>query len=262
MDAKEIGRRVRRALVERPVVLAGELDQHELIALAQPKTASEVELLTGLVAERRAEGIAMIDPTGRLSDVRFPSTGTIAQVALLLAGEIADRVLDVDAPELPKLPIPHVSDDHLIEQLDAAIPEAGIFEDLADEEEEFPLPAGEPTEPPEPVTYPKIDDDWLADKVTELVDQFGRTFAAQWQADHNGLRKQALGLLQRLRLTHAVDGGVLVLPVLARYRDVVVSVRERDPQIDFAVDNSAPDPVDEFGPEPSPNGELSEVENV
>ena len=42
---------------------------------------------------------AMIDPTGRLSDVRFPSTGTIAQVALLLAGEIADRVLDVDAPE-------------------------------------------------------------------------------------------------------------------------------------------------------------------
>lgn len=237
------------ALVERPVVLAGELDQHELIALAQPKTASEVELLTGLVAERRAEGIAMIDPTGRLSDVRFPSTGTIAQVALLLAGEIADRVLDVDAPELPKLPIPHVSDDHLIEQLDAAIPpEAGIFEDLADEEEEFPLPAGEPTEPPEPVTYPKIDDDWLADKVTELVDQFGRTFAAQWQADHNGLRKQALGLLQRLRLTHAVDGGVLVLPVLARYRDVVVSVRERDPQIDFAVDNSAPDPSTNSAP--------------
>ncbi|MDN5547424.1 MAG: TIGR02678 family protein, partial [Rhodococcus sp. (in: high G+C Gram-positive bacteria)] len=40
VDAKEIGRRVRRALVERPVVLAGELDQHELIALAQPKTAS------------------------------------------------------------------------------------------------------------------------------------------------------------------------------------------------------------------------------
>ncbi|WP_328598971.1 TIGR02678 family protein [Rhodococcus sp. (in: high G+C Gram-positive bacteria)] len=262
VDAKEIGRRVRRALVERPVVLAGELDQHELIALAQPKTASEVELLTGLVAERRAEGIAMIDPTGRLSDVRFPSTGTIAQVALLLAGEIADRVLDVDAPELPKLPIPHVSDDHLIEQLDAAIPEAGIFEDLADEDDDFVLPAGEPAEPPPPVTYPKIDDDWLADKVTELVDQFGRTFAAQWQADHNGLRKQALGLLQRLRLTHAVDGGVLVLPVLARYRDVVVSVRERDPQIDFAVDNSAPDPVDEFGPEPSPNGELSEVENV
>ena len=123
--------------------------------------------------------------------------------------------------------------DHLIEQLDAAIPEAGIFEDLADEDDDFVLPAGEPAEPPPPVTYPKIDDDWLADKVTELVDQFGRTFAAQWQADHNGLRKQALGLLQRLRLTHAVDGGVLVLPVLARYRDVVVSVRERDPQIDF-----------------------------
>ena len=66
----------------------------------------------------------------------------------------------------------------------------------------------------------------------------------------------------RVLRPHAVDGGVLVLPVLARYRDVVVSVRERDPHIDFAVDNSAPDPVDEFGPGSSPNGELSEVENV
>ena len=258
VDAKEIGRRVRRALVERPVVLAGELDEHELIALAQPKTAVEVELLTGLIAERRAEGIAMIDPTGRLSDVRFPSTGTIAQVALLLAGEISDRILDVDAPELAKLPIPHESDEYLIEQLDAAIPEAGIFEDLADEEVPTLGPAPEPVDPPEPVTYPLIEDDWLTDKIAELVDRFGRTFAAQWQADHKGLRTQSLGLLQRLRLTHAVPGGVLVLPVLARYRDVVVSVRERDPLIDFAVDNSAPDTASEF----SGTTEEPEVENA
>ena len=97
--------------------------------MAQPKTASEVELLTGVGgrAPRRGNRDDRSHTAG-LSDVRFPSTGTIAQVALLLAGEIADRVLDVDAPELPKLPIPHVSDDHLIEQLDAAIPEAGIFE--------------------------------------------------------------------------------------------------------------------------------------
>ncbi|MGC0364181.1 uncharacterized protein (TIGR02678 family) [Rhodococcus sp. 27YEA15] len=262
VDAKEIGRRVRRALVERPVVLAGELDQHELIALAQPKTTAEVELLTGLVAERRAEGIAMIDPTGRLSDVRFPSTGTVAQVALLLAGEICDRVLDVDAPTLEQRPLPEVSDDHLIGELDAAIPEVGIFVDLADPEfdDEFTLPPTEVAEPPEPVRYPMIDDHWLSAKVTELVDQFGRTFAAQWQADHDGLRKQSLGLLERLRLTHAVPGGVLVLPVLARYRDVVVSVRERDPHIDFAVDNSAPDSVDEFDTDTT--GALSEVETV
>ncbi|MCJ0905645.1 DUF2398 family protein [Rhodococcus sp. ARC_M6] len=258
LDAKEIGRRVRRALVERPVVLAGELDEHELIALAQPKTAVEVELLTGLIAERRAEGIAMIDPTGRLSDVRFPSTGTIAQVALLLAGEISDRILDVDAPDLAKLAIPHESDEYLIEQLDAAIPEAGIFEDLADEVIPTVGPAPEPVNPPEPVTYPLIQDDWLTDKIAELVDRFGRTFAAQWQADHKGLRTQSLGLLQRLRLTHAVPGGVLVLPVLARYRDVVVSVRERDPLIDFAVDNSAPDTATEF----SGTTEEPEVENA
>lgn len=268
VDAKEIGRRVRRALVERPVVLAGDLGHHELIALAQPRTAADVEVLTGLVAERRAEGIAMIDPSGRLSDVRFPSTGTVAQVALLLAGEIADRILDVDAPDLPTRSLPPVSDQHLVAQLDGAIPEAGIFEDLAEAEEALPSPRPEAAEPPEPVTYPMIGDDWLADKITELVERFGRTFAAQWQADHDGLRRQAIGLLGRLRLTHSVAGGVLVLPVLARYRDVVVSVRERDPQIDFAVDNSASDPVDEFSstdtstPEPSVDGELSEVENV
>lgn len=258
LDAKEIGRRIRRALVERPVVLAGELDEHELIALAQPKTATDVELLTGLVAERRAEGIAMIDPTGRLSDVRFPSTGTIAQVALLLAGEIADRILDVDAPDLPKLPIPPESDDLLIEQLDAAIPEAGIFEDLADEEITEIGPVRELADPPEPVVYPLIDDSWITDKIAELVDRFGRTFAAQWQADHQGLRAQALGLLQRLSLTHAVPGGILILPALARYRDVVVSVRERDPIIDFAVDNSAPDTATDF----SATTDEPEVENA
>ena len=42
---------------------------------ALPRTAADVELLTGLVAERRAEGVALIDTSGRLSDVRFPEHG-------------------------------------------------------------------------------------------------------------------------------------------------------------------------------------------
>ncbi len=101
-DARETARRMRRALVERPVVYADTLTDDERLQLALPRTAADVEDLTGLVAERRAEGIAMIDPSGRMSDVRFPSTGTIAQVALLLAGEMADRVLDLDAAPLPR----------------------------------------------------------------------------------------------------------------------------------------------------------------
>ncbi|TQF68414.1 TIGR02678 family protein [Rhodococcus spelaei] len=224
--AREVARRVRRALVERPVVYAGELDDDEALQLALPRTAADVEFLTGLVAERRAEGIALIDPTGRLSDLRFPSTGTIAQAALLLAGEIADRVLDPDAPELVRLPLPDPDTVDLVDQLDGAIPAAGVFRDLADESTEHAAPVHD--SPHEVPTYPLVEDSWIVETVRDLVARFGRTFAAQWQADHAGLREQAVALLDKQRLVRSTPGGVLVLPALARYRDVVVTVRDRD----------------------------------
>ncbi|MFC4604546.1 DUF2398 family protein [Rhodococcus kronopolitis] len=224
-------RRVRRALVERPVVYAGELDDDEALQLALPRTAAEVEKLTGLVAERRAEGIAMIDPSGRLSDLRFPNTGTVAQVALLLAGEIADRVLDPDAPESVRLPLPSSRHAELLAQLDSAIPDAGIFRGLADEPDEATAPdapdADAPGEFREPARYPLIEDSWIDAAVVELVARFGRTFAAQWQADPDGLRRRAVELLDKQLLVRRTDGGVLALPALARYRGVVVTVRER-----------------------------------
>ena len=226
VDPKETLRAVRRALVEQPVVYLDDLDSDGKAALAASRTVGEVELLTGLTAERRSEGVALIDSSGRLSDYRFPSTGTIAQVALLIAGEISDRVIDPDAPELPTYPLPDA--DALIEQLDTAIPDGGIFGDLA----EFGLSSEPRTVDRNPARqqYPLIEDSWLASVVDDLVERFGRTFAAQWQTDKNGLRLRALALLHRLRLVHSVSGGVLVLPVIARYRDVMVSVRDRTPQ--------------------------------
>ncbi|MFY2790865.1 DUF2398 family protein [Rhodococcus sp. MALMAid1271] len=226
VDPKETLRAVRRALVEQPVVYLDDLDSDGKAALAASRTVGEVELLTGLTAERRSEGVALIDSSGRLSDYRFPSTGTIAQVALLIAGEISDRVIDPDAPKLPTYPLPDA--DALIEQLDTAIPDGGIFGDLA----EFGLSSEPRTVDRNPARqqYPLIEDSWLASVVDDLVERFGRTFAAQWQTDKNGLRLRALALLHRLRLVHSVSGGVLVLPVIARYRDVMVSVRDRTPQ--------------------------------
>jgi len=231
-DARETARRMRRALVERPVVYADSLTDDEQLQLALPRTAADVEDLTGLVAERRAEGIAMIDPSGRMSDVRFPSTGTIAQVALLLAGEMADRVLDLDAPPLPRHPLPTTDQAELVERLDSAIPQSGIFEQLAD-----PF-AADPSQDDdrnlggtaEPARYALLDDDWITAAVDELVLRFGRTFAAQWQADRKGLRRNAIALLDRLRLIHSVDGGALVLPPIARFRGVVVNIRDRTAQ--------------------------------
>lgn len=225
-DPKATLRAVRRALVEEPVVYFDDLDRDGRAALAAPRTIADVELLTGSIAERRSEGVALIDASGRFSDYRFPSTGTIAQVALLVAGEISDRVLDPDAPAPATYPLP--DGDALTAQVDSAIPDGGIFGDLA----EFGFPS-DPTDTAHAESkqrYPFLEDSWLASVVDNLVERFGRTFAAQWQTDRNGLRREALALLHRLRLIHSVSGGVLALPAIARYRDVMVSVRDRTPQ--------------------------------
>ena len=233
--AAEVARRVRRALVQRPVLYAEELDDAEALQLALPRTAADVELLTGLVAERRAEGVALVDSSGRLSDLRFPGTGSVAQLALLLAGEISVRVLEDGDDGLLRMPLPADGHEALVAAVDAAIPAAGVFAALVVEDGagsgSDPLP--EPAEERPAALHPLIEDGWLASTVGQLVDAYGRTFAAQWQADPAGLAAAALDLLEKLRLVVRVPGGVLALPALARYRGVTVTVRERDPQIDL-----------------------------
>ncbi|MGW5921988.1 TIGR02678 family protein [Nocardia fluminea] len=221
-------RRVRRALVERPVVYLDELPPAEAALLGQDRLVGEVEYCTGLRAERRAEGVALIDSSGRLSDTRFPGTGTLAQVALLLIGEIADTVLDIDNP-VPRRPGGLIPDDALLEHLDASIPTAGVFAPLAEEiEPGTPATAFiDDIERIEPVTYPFLDDAWVRTTVTALTDRYGATFAAQWQADVGGLTTEVLALLTKLRLIRPVEDGLLVLPALARYRGAVVTVRVR-----------------------------------
>ncbi|WP_278264509.1 DUF2398 family protein [Nocardia sp. AG03] len=219
-------RRVRRALVERPVVYLDDLSPAERALLGQDRVVGEVEYCTGLRAERRAEGVALIDTSGRLSDTRFPGTGTLAQVALLLIGEIADAVLDLDHP-LPHLPPPDPAEDALIAQLDAAIPASGVFAPLA-EETDGDDPLDEGSEESAPAPLPFLDHAWVRSTVSALTDRYGATFAAQWQADPGALSAEVLALLARLRLVRPVPDGLLVLPALARYRGAVVTVRVRE----------------------------------
>ncbi|WP_159844032.1 TIGR02678 family protein [Nocardia sp. CY41] len=229
-----IARRVRRALVEQPVVYAEDLAPEERPVLAQERVVAEVELFTGLRAERRAEGVALIDTSGRLSDVRFPGTGTLAQVALLLAGEIADRVLDIDHP-LPRRTGTADLGEALADQLDEAIPESTVFTPLAESGASDSLACDfDPPEDPRaqedlPASpgYPLIDRTWLRETVQALADRYGTTFAAQWQADVARLTTEVVALLERLRLVRVVDDGLLVLPALARYRGAVVTVRSK-----------------------------------
>ncbi|MBJ8337600.1 TIGR02678 family protein [Antrihabitans sp. YC3-6] len=220
-DPLETARRTRRALVERPVVYFAELAAAEAGLLVSNRLVAEVEGLTGLSAERRAEGVALIDTSGRFSDIRFPSTGTLAQVGLLLAGELADRVLDPDHP--PRLigtpPDPSVA---LAHQLDTAIPDSALIETAGVH--------AVPIEPDAGADLPFVEDSWVAATIEGLIERYGKTFAAQWQADHVGLLAGAVALLARLRLVVVVEGGLLALPALARYRGVVVNVRTHPEQ--------------------------------
>lgn len=76
---------VRRRLAETPVVYLDDLTAAERAWLRREQRRDERSFseYAGLQAELRAEGAALLDPDGELSDVEFPGTGTVAQAALL-----------------------------------------------------------------------------------------------------------------------------------------------------------------------------------
>lgn len=88
---RAIRHRLTRQLLDEPVLYYDELDEDELAYLTRQRAAltRQVSELTGLVAEVRAEGIAMIDPADDLTDVRMPESGTEGHVTLLVAEYLA-----------------------------------------------------------------------------------------------------------------------------------------------------------------------------
>ena len=227
--------RVRRALVERPVVYDADLDPADRGSLRTPSVAADVAELTGMVVERRAEGIALLDVSGRFSDRRFPGSGTIAQAALLLLNRMADRVEDLDAPALISLPPPPPATDRLVESLDSVLPrpepvdQPGLDRDTSrpDDDAADGPQDDEETTALDPPTYPMLENSWLTATLAELIEQYGSTFRAALAADPPRLLDQIVVFLTELKMVDRVPGGVLALPVLARYRNAVVDVRKR-----------------------------------
>lgn len=80
-----------RRLLDDPVLYLDELDEAQTAYLTGQRSAltRRITELTGLVAEVRAEGIAMVDPSDDLTDVRMPEVGTDGHVTLLLAEYLA-----------------------------------------------------------------------------------------------------------------------------------------------------------------------------
>lgn len=104
-----IRHRLMRRLVEEPVLYFSDLSDDERAYLTWQRAylIRGVEQWTGLSVEVRREGLAAIDAEGRLSDVPFPSTSTVAHAALLFADELArDLRSDVDEGDEPRRAVP------------------------------------------------------------------------------------------------------------------------------------------------------------
>lgn len=93
LRTRAIRHRLTRRLLEDPVIYYDELSEAELTYLTSQRAAltRRIAERTGLVAEIRAEGIAMVDPRDELTDLRMPEVGTDGHVALLITEHLASR---------------------------------------------------------------------------------------------------------------------------------------------------------------------------
>lgn len=88
---RRIRHRLTRRLLDDPVLYFEELDaaEAEYLRSQRPAIVRRIGELTGLVAEVRAEGIAMVDLEDDLSDIALPEPGTTGHLTLLLAEHLA-----------------------------------------------------------------------------------------------------------------------------------------------------------------------------
>lgn len=90
---RALRRGLTRRLLEDPVVYYDDLGDAERAYLVSQRAAitRRIEEATGLVAEVRAEGVAMVDPDDELTDVRMPEQRTDGHVTLLIAEYLSGR---------------------------------------------------------------------------------------------------------------------------------------------------------------------------
>ncbi|MFG1874059.1 TIGR02678 family protein [Sphaerisporangium sp. NPDC049003] len=216
-------RRARRLVLEHPVAYYTDVGESLRGQLRHPGLAEDLERLTGLTVERRAEGVALVDTSGRLSDLRFPGGGTPAQAALLLAARIAAHVAGSRSSALPA-PTSAERTEALAARIDTGLPVQNVLAGLSE---------AQPAEPvdPEPgetvATHPFVTDAWLRTAMKGLMDAYGTAFSVAWRGDPERLLREAVRLLVALRLVVRVEGGVLALPLLARYRGTTAEVKSR-----------------------------------
>ncbi len=102
---------VARRLLDDPVVYVDSLDPQVRAYFANQRGAMAARLseATGLVPEQRAEGLALADESGSLTDVAMPAEGTDAHVTLLVAEYLAHRTRG-SGPASDAVPEPDIVD--------------------------------------------------------------------------------------------------------------------------------------------------------
>jgi uncharacterized protein (TIGR02678 family) len=90
-----------RRLLDDPVLYYDELSDAERAYLTSQRglLLRRLTEATGLVAEARAEGLALVDPTGEATDLAMPEEGTDGHATLLLAEHLA--ALALERPGVP-----------------------------------------------------------------------------------------------------------------------------------------------------------------
>lgn len=89
-----------RRLLDDPVLYLDTLDEDTRSYFINQRGVLAARLCeaTGLVAEQRAEGLALADEGGQVTDVAMPAEGTDAHVTLLVAEHLAARLRQVRGP--------------------------------------------------------------------------------------------------------------------------------------------------------------------
>ncbi|MFD3790890.1 TIGR02678 family protein [Streptomyces cyaneofuscatus] len=236
---RDQARRARRLVLEHPVAYYADAGTELLGQLRAPALAEDLERLTGLTVERRAEGVALIDTSGKLSDIRFPGGGTVAQAALLLAARISAAVQRTGRHALELLPAPTTAERLAARarRIDGALPARSVIAEFAVPDAaavyetygqyEAYETYDEAGEERGEARYPFVTDSWLRGRLKEITGEYGVGFAADLRGDPDRLLDQALDLLAAMSLIARVDGGALALPLLARYRGVTARVKTR-----------------------------------
>ena len=100
--------RLARRLLDDPVLYAETLDEEARSYFVNQRgvLASRLCEAAGLIAEQRAEGLALVDESGQLTDLAMPAEGTEAHVTLLVAEYLARRLRQARAPV-------HVAEDEI-----------------------------------------------------------------------------------------------------------------------------------------------------